>query len=163
MIDKGKFVAPTSVATWFINRTDREAGDTITHLKLQKLIYYAEAWFLANFDRSLIGEELQAWAHGPVSPLVYQRYRDRGWESLDRERRRTATDRVEPFLEAVYKEYGQFSAKRLEQMTHEEEPWRVTRGNLSPEAKCTTPIDKLLIRNYYAARLGKEKIQQLSD
>ncbi len=39
------------VATWIINHVDRECGDSITHLKLQKLLYYSEAWFLANYER----------------------------------------------------------------------------------------------------------------
>ncbi len=60
MLQKGENVAPTLIATWFINRIDREAGELITHLKVQKLVYYAEAWFLANFDRTLINEDLQA-------------------------------------------------------------------------------------------------------
>ena len=161
MLKKGSYVQPSSVAKWFVNHADRDAGEAITHLKLQKLVYYAEAWFLANFDRSLIEEELQAWAHGPVSPSVYRKYRDCGWEALPPESQKALPEDVEAFLAEVYREYGQFSAKRLEALTHSESPWKITRGDLPPEAKCTKPIDRLVMRNYYAERIGKKKLKKL--
>lgn len=163
MLDKGVFVSPSAIATWFINYVDRDAGEAITHLKLQKLIYYAEAWFLANFSRSLISEDLQAWTHGPVSPSVYKKYRDKGWDALPPERPRSLPHPLNEFLAEVYGEYGQLGAKRLEALTHSEDPWKLTRGDIPPEAKCTKPIDKLLMRNYYAKRLGKKEIKALPN
>ncbi len=73
---------PSKVAKWFINRTNREAGDVITHLKLQKLVYYAQAWYLANFNRPLFDEDMQAWTHGPVVPSLWKEYRDCGWDGI---------------------------------------------------------------------------------
>jgi uncharacterized phage-associated protein len=162
MLEKGVYVSSPLIANWFVNRADREAGDAITHLKVQKLVYYAEAWFLANFDRSLIDEDLQAWAHGPVSPLVYNKYRDRGWDALPAERARALPPGLPDFLSAIYDEYGQFTAKRLEALTHKELPWRAARGDLPPEAKCTTPIDRLLMRNFYGAKIGRKEAKKLS-
>lgn len=161
MLTKGVFVSPSAVAKWFINHADRDAGEAMTHLKVQKLVYYAEAWFLANFDRSLTNEDFEAWAHGPVSPKVYSKYRDNGWEALPPERAQTLPENVGDYLTAVYNEYGQFSAKRLEALTHSEEPWKVTRGNLPPEARCNESIDRLLMRNYYAEKIGKKAIKRL--
>lgn len=163
MLDKGVFVSPAAVATWFINHADRDAGEAVTHLKLQKLVYYAEAWFLANFDRSLFNDHLQAWTHGPVSPAVYHKYRDSGWEALPPERSRPIPKGLGEFLAEVYGEYGQFGAKRLEALTHAEDPWKLTRGNIPPEAKCTKPIDRLLMRNYYAKKLGKKELKALPN
>lgn len=56
MLPKRTYVSPNMIAGWFVNHSDREAGDVVTHLKVQKLCYYADAWFLANFDRPLIAE-----------------------------------------------------------------------------------------------------------
>lgn len=163
MLERGEFLAPTAVATWFVNAADRSAGEVITHLKVQKLVYYAEAWFLANFNRPLTREDYQAWTHGPVAPSVYAKYRGKGFDALPQERSAPVAPVIVPFLQAVQNEYGQYTAKRLEQMTHEEAPWLVTRGNLPLEAKCDKPIDKLLMRNFYAERLGNAPIQQLQD
>ncbi|MBB5534150.1 Panacea domain-containing protein [Rhizobium giardinii] len=163
MLKKGAYVSPLALATWFINHADRDAGEAVTHLKLQKLIYYAEAWFLANFDQSLTNEKFQAWAHGPVSPTVYAKYRDSGWDALSPEKPKPIPENLVGFLSEVYEQYGQLGAKKLEALTHKEDPWKVTRGGLPPEAKCTEPIDRLLMRNFYAERIGKKRIKTLQD
>jgi uncharacterized phage-associated protein len=163
MLARADHLSPKALAAWFVNHSDREAGEAITHLKVQKLAYFADAWFLANFDRPLIEEGFEAWAHGPVSPTIYKRYRGAGWAALEPERAHGIPGEVEPFLKAVFAEYGQFSAKRLEQITHNEDPWKRARGDLPPEGACSTLIDKLLTRNYYAARLGKKEIKALQN
>lgn len=156
-------ISPKLVARWFVNHADRDAGEAVTHLKLQKLVYYAEAWFLANFDRPLTTRNFEAWAHGPVVRDLYAKYRDHSWDALPPEAGAQPTKEIQEFLAAVYDEYGQFSAKHLERMTHQEDPWKNARGGLPPEAASKTVIPKLEIRNFYAKRLGKEEIKQLQD
>lgn len=161
MYDDHEPISPKMVARWFVNHADRDAGEAITHLKLQKLVYYAEAWFLANFDRPLTTRDYEAWAHGPVVRDLYAKYRGQGWDALPPEQGTEPEEAVQDFLQAVFEEYGQFSAKRLERMTHEEDPWKNARQGLPPEAASSTIIPKLEIRNFYAKRLGKEPIKQL--
>jgi uncharacterized phage-associated protein len=163
MLKKGERVAAKAIAGWFVNAADRDAGEVTTHLKVQKLVYYTQAWYLANFDRPLFDEDMQAWTHGPVSPSVYEKYRGAGFDALPLEGAPRIPGALVPFLKAVYEKYGQYTAKRLEKLTHEESPWKVTRGNLPIEARCTKPIDKLLIRNFYAARLGKKEISKFPN
>ena len=163
MLSKGKYANPDAIAAWIINNVDRDAGESITHLKLQKLLYYMEAWYLANFDRPLFKENFEAWAHGPVCREVYVKYKGKSWEALGPVKAMPIPDGLNDFLVAVYDEYGQFSAKKLEKMSHEEDPWKKTRGSLSAEARCDDPISKLLMRNYYAKRLGKKEIKKLSN
>ncbi len=50
---------------------DREAGDVITQLKLQKLMYIAQGIHLALYDAPLFKEEIEAWQHGPVVRELY--------------------------------------------------------------------------------------------
>jgi uncharacterized phage-associated protein len=54
------------VANYFLVLVDREAGDTITQLKLQKLIYFAQGISLALLDRPLFNEEIEAWKQEAV-------------------------------------------------------------------------------------------------
>ncbi|HEU0080276.1 MAG TPA: type II toxin-antitoxin system antitoxin SocA domain-containing protein, partial [Longimicrobiaceae bacterium] len=63
------------VAAWFLNEVDRKSGDSITNLKLQKLVYYAQAWAVTLLGRPLFEEKVEAWAHGPVGDVVYQAYK----------------------------------------------------------------------------------------
>lgn len=162
MLEDGQFATPNSVASYILTIVDRDAGEVVTHLKLQKLVYYVQAWYLANFDRPLFEEDLQAWAHGPVARTLYDRYKGNQWGALPCLSRSNLQAVVRPFVKAVYDEYGQFGAKKLEEITHSEAPWKDTRGNLSPEARCEKRISKISIRNFYAGRLGKKEIKKLS-
>lgn len=141
------------IAKWFINATDRESGDAITHLKVQKLLYYAQGWALANFDKPLFDEDMEAWAHGPVAVSVYEHFRGIGYQSIEQQKitKRVADD-VARLLNAVLDRYGIFSAKMLEAMTHEEAPWRDTRGDLAPEARCNRRIGKDAMKAFFVGR-----------
>ena len=47
----------------------------MTTWKLQKLVYYCQAWSLVREDEELFPEEIEAWANGPVVPLLYAKHR----------------------------------------------------------------------------------------
>lgn len=131
------------IAKWFINATDRESGDAITHLKVQKLLYYAQGWSLAYLGKPLFSEDMQAWAHGPVAVSVWEYFRDCGYQAIQEQKmtRKITGDTVR-LLESVNDKYGMYFAKALEKKTHEEMPWKKARGNLPHEARCTTVISK---------------------
>lgn len=153
---KSKKYKPLEIAKWFVNRVDRESGDDMTPLKLQKLMYYAQSWWLANYNESLFEEDMQAWTHGPVVPSVYQEYKSNGYSPIDKiENYSFPYNEIEDYLDKVYTTYARHSAKRLEKQTHEEDPWRNTRGELPIEARCEDAIDKIEIRDYYSKRLKK--------
>jgi len=61
----------TDLMLYWANRD----GDLISNLKLQKLLYYAQAWHLVNFDVPLFGDSIEAWDFGPVIPNVYRQYK----------------------------------------------------------------------------------------
>lgn len=149
------------VASWFVNHADRESGESITPLKLQKLVYYADAWFLANFDTPLIAEDFEAWAHGPVVRTVYTKYRKHGWDALPLEKSVSVSNDIDNYLVEVFEEYGQYSAKKLEKMTHSEKPWMDARGDLSPEEASSNKLSKIDMRNFYGEKIGKKSIQKL--
>lgn len=117
------------VAKYLLSMQDDDAGESITNLKLQKLLYYCQGFHLAIFGEPLFEDQVAAWDHGPVVPNVYHVYKDRGRDALP----------IEPFepdvvltadqrdlIDEVYKVYGQFSAWKLRNMTHEEMPWKKT-------------------------------------
>lgn len=146
------FYKAMDIADWFLGAIDRDAGDSITHLKLQKLIYYAQAWSLALPERgsALFEEDLQAWAHGPVAESVYHAFKNKGWDALPppQDAPHIRPDDEAHLLE-ILESYGGFSAKQLEQMTHHEAPWLEARGDLPPEARSTMIISKDLMRSFY--------------
>lgn len=140
------------IAKWFINATDRESGDAITHLKVQKLVYYAQGWALAYFGKPLFAEDLEAWAHGPVAPSVYHHFRNAKFQAIPEQRvTRKVTGDVEDLLESVNEKYGIYTAKRLERMTHAEAPWKKARGDVPPEERCSNIITKEDIKAHFEA------------
>jgi len=116
-----------NVANYFLSRVEEEVGDSISNLKLQKLVYYAQGYHLAIFGQPLFTEEIHAWTHGPVVLSLYHEYKEFGSSPIP------SPDDFDPavfsderlnFLNDVYEAVGQYSAWKLRNMTHAEEPWR---------------------------------------
>lgn len=133
------------VAKWFLSKK------SMTHKKLQKLCYYAQAWSMALFNHPLFAEDFQAWVHGPVAPALYPCYADYRWNQIPQQ---PFDDSVFPddalnILDAVYNTYGDFSGDQLESLTHSEEPWKKARGDLNPWESSTTPVSLDDMRVYY--------------
>lgn len=119
---------PTSndIARYFLSLVDEDVGDGITNLKLQKLVYYAQGFHLAIYDRKLFDEPIQAWTHGPVVPDLYQiykKYQSGPIPSPNDVDISEYDDNLQDLLKEIYSLYGQFSAWKLRDLTHEEPPW----------------------------------------
>ncbi|WP_138435352.1 Panacea domain-containing protein [Marinobacter shengliensis] len=145
------------VANWFIDKFDKDSGDVITHLKLQKLLYYAEAWTQVILDRSLIEENFEAWAHGPVVREVYNQFSHRGWNPLSpTDKPPVFDDDIENVLSDIMETYGEASAKTLENMTHQDRPWIEARHGLPPEARCNTVMTKESIKTFFLEKYSDQ-------
>ena len=115
---------------------------TMSTWKLQKLCYYSQAWSIAWTGRPLFNEEFQAWANGPVCPALFNVHRHRFYidesvisgnaDALDSDQKDT--------IDTVLKSYGGMEPYELRELTHQEEPWRIARGNVSEGDPCTTVI-----------------------
>lgn len=139
------------VANYFLAQSDEEAGDLISNLKLQKLVYYAQGFHLAVCGDCLFGETLEAWQHGPVVPALYHKYKHYGAGGIPAPINPDfagLTSEQVGLLEEVYAVYGQFSAWKLRNMTHDEAPWRD-----AAEAECTT-ITPESMREFFTTRLA---------
>jgi uncharacterized phage-associated protein len=115
------------VAKYFLLQTDEEAGDTISNLKLQKLVYYAQGFHLAMHGTPLFNDQIQAWTHGPVTPALYHAYKECGSDAIAKPTEFDAsglTTEETELLDEVYSVYGQFSGWKLRNLTHEEAPWQ---------------------------------------
>ncbi|MEE7488418.1 Panacea domain-containing protein [Methylobacterium oryzae] len=146
---------PVDIAKWFINTTDRASGDAITHLKVQKLIYYAQAWSIAHYDKPLFDEDLEAWAHGPVAVSVWDQFKDYGYDAIPEQKLKSKFEsKANAILRAVQDKYGIYTAKKLESMTHKEPPWLEARGDLPELARCNNKITKTAMRDFFRAKIA---------
>lgn len=149
-------------ADYFLSRT-REDGDCpMTNLRLQGLLYYAQAWHLALTGRPLIGEVIQAWRHGPVVPSIYDRYKDCRWRRIPPP---TTPPEVEDpeavaVLEAVWNAYGRLSASQLQTMAHDELPWQEARSGSGPYENRGPALSRTTMRDYFRSRLQNDQERQ---
>ena len=94
------------IADYFISKANADAGDPITHLKLQKVIYYAQAWYLALNDEDLVDDEFEAWVHGPVVRVLYDRFQGVNWQPITAESMATNPDElpgdIKEFMDEVW-------------------------------------------------------------
>lgn len=130
-----------------------EAGSLVTPLKLQKLVYYAQAWHLALNDEPLFDANFEAWVHGPVNRELYTRFRDFRFRPIAQDVSAPELDvQTKEFMQELFDEYLGLDAYELELLTHREEPWIAARGNLPPEATSQQVIDTETMRRFYQAQ-----------
>lgn len=125
--------------------------ESMTHKKLQKLCYYAKAWYLALNDENLISEQFEAWVHGAVQPALYQYYRAYGFQLIPMYSEET-TNLPEEFLSfarEIFQSYGEYSGDQLERLNHSEAPWLNARVGLRPWQNCNRIISEEDMKTYY--------------
>jgi uncharacterized phage-associated protein len=136
----------------------QKVNEEITHLKLQKLLYYAQGWRLALYDEPLFDEELQAWVHGAVEPQTYRRFRSFQWEPIDKPipcPNFNGSD-VRAFLNRILKVYGGLSARQLEMKIHKESPWLNARKGLTEFQAGENPISHDDMKKHFKSLAGKK-------
>src|SRR5437016_8859052 len=74
-------ISARKIADYLIAFAHR-VGDPISNLKLQKLLYYAQAWYLALHNEPLFPESIEAWVHGPAVPPVYGKFKGWAWQPI---------------------------------------------------------------------------------
>jgi uncharacterized phage-associated protein len=116
----------TDVADWFLNKM------SMRHKKLQKLCYYAVAWNYALLEKQLCTrDEFMAWVHGPVNKILFEKYRQFVWSPIPEvTETKYFGEESEEVLERVFETYGDLSGDDLENITHDEPPWKNARGEL---------------------------------
>jgi uncharacterized phage-associated protein len=125
-------------------------------MKLQKLVYYAQAWSLVWDDRPLFRERIEAWVNGPVVPSLYQAHRGqydvKEWplgnaDKLDAK----SLDSIDAVLDF----YGSRSSQWLSDLTHAELPWREARRGLAPFERGNNEITRAAMHEFYGGLSSK--------
>lgn len=134
-----------------IIRFFQEAGDPVTNLKLQKLLYYVQGWHLALLERPAFNDRIEAWVHGPVQPSVYGAYKSYRWNPITEatEQPEIHHDTVD-VIEEVLRVYGVETGFQLELRSHSEPPWLQARGGLAPDEESTAIITPDSMRAYFS-------------
>lgn len=115
------------IANYFLSLINEDDGDTISNMQLQKLVYFSQGFYLALYDMSLFIEPIEAWTYGPVTPELYRKYKPYEGNSLPKPTGiilENYDDKVKKLLDEIYVVYGQYSAWKLSEITHQHPTWK---------------------------------------
>ena len=118
----GKTVSVLDAAEYILERKG-----AMTTWKLQKLVYYSQAWSLVWDDERLFRERIEAWANGPAVPALYERHRRRYRVSTVQGDSSKLNAPQRETVDAILDTYGSKSGRWLSDLTHREAPWRNAR------------------------------------
>ena len=124
----------------------------IPAMKLQKLVYYSQAWSLVWDDAPLFSERIEAWANGPVIPAMYAHHRlEYLIESLPKSNPDSLSQIQYETVNSVLEFYGNKSSQWLSDLTHKEGPWRRARENIPDGSPSTNRIYEAWMAEYYGS------------
>lgn len=121
----------------------------VTNLKLQKVLYLAQAYYLVKLSKPLFTENLEAWDYGPVVPEVYRKFKRYSSKPIIiKEDRSKLAEEDKETLRKVWDAFGGFSASRLVDIVHSHTPWKeaVSTGKI---------ISHKVMKDYYGPLLNK--------
>ncbi|MDO4568808.1 MAG: DUF4065 domain-containing protein [Planctomycetia bacterium] len=142
------------IARWFLSQ------DSMTHKKLQKLCYYAQAWHCALHDGTpLFEDDIQVWVHGPVVVSLYSKYADYRWNPIPKQEfdESVLAENTLELLHSVYNTYGDLQGCQLENLTQAEDPWKMAREDLKPWEVCYKVIPCSDMQDYYGKKYQQEQ------
>lgn len=133
------------IANWFLSKQN------MTHKKLQKLCYYAQAWCYALKGFRLANTDFEAWIHGPVSPALWEKFKNFGYNTIvmKGDFKSNIDIEDEKLLEDIWDTYGENSGNSLEALSHRELPWIEARKGYSPNERCSIVISPKTMAEYY--------------
>lgn len=134
------------ISDWFLSKEE------MIPKKLQILSYYFVAWEYALFDTSFVSDTVfQAWINSPISPELYDKYKDYGWDNIKQKQDNSSLfdSKVLELLESVWLTYGDKSANELEALTRSEYPWKNARKGLKEREISNKTIDSEDMKRYY--------------
>lgn len=162
-----------AIANKFIELAKEEGRSDLSPMKLQKLVYYAHAWFMAFTDKALIKEEIQAWKFGPVIPDIYHEFKEHGnsnitslatelnFENSKLELITPVVDEddedVNAIINEVWRAYKELTPIQLSNATHANgSPWEVVASSYGSELPKNIEIPNSLIKDIFKKRLEKK-------
>jgi uncharacterized phage-associated protein len=127
----------------------------ISAMKLQKLIYYCQAWSLVWDDKPLFQSNIEAWMSGPVVRELYEKHRGKYIVSADDFTEYASKSVLSPeqqeTINIVLRSYANKSAQWLSDQTHHEKPWQIAREGLSESDRGSNRISLESMAEYYSS------------
>lgn len=161
----------TTTMTYPVNTIARyilqESGKT-SALKLHKLVYYSQAWFLALTKQPLIEEDFEAWVLGPMCPKLYKLHKGKHDLVIEdiplaKSKNNDLDEDARDIINAVLEIYGPLAGHELSELCHTEDPWKNAWESFLPKkTRSKMLIPKQEMKKYYwNLKLEEEKQNSL--
>lgn len=159
-----------------------QKGLSVSPLKLQKILYYEQAWYMVFFNKKHLFDDIpEAWVNGPVYRTIWQNYKGKvsnmtaplssndflaEGQSTENTIKQLAlsmnlsTEEIK-FLDSVFNTYGTKSQDQLVFLTHAEKPWAEKREGLAPFEHSDRKLSLESMYEYYYSRLQRRKIKDV--
>jgi uncharacterized phage-associated protein len=122
----------------------------MTTMKLQKLVYYCQAWSVVWDQKPIFSEKIQAWASGPVVRELYENHKGQYQiSSLSKGKVENIKPKEKATIDAILETYGDKSAQWLSDLSHMEAPWNLARKEYAPGESCENEITLSSLEEYY--------------
>ena len=124
----------------------------MTAMKLQKVVYYCQAWSLVWDEKPLFREKIEAWANGPVVRKLFEAHRGQfNVKSISGGNPKALKPYQKETINSVLNYYGAKSSQWLSDLTHMEEPWRKARTEIPENDRGNKEITKDTLEDYYSS------------
>jgi len=151
----------TDVSDYIIFRLNSDGESDLNTLKLQKLLYYVQAWHLAFYRTPMFEGTFQAWVHGPVNRTIYDLYKDQKFmfsaitknDIISSDFEKNLTKKEKLHINSVLDVYAKYTPTQLEYLTHREDPWIEARNGVPQYQRSENVINEMTMKKYYKARL----------
>lgn len=144
------------VADYLLLRA-RQEGVPITNKKLQKLLYYVQAWSAALNNKKVYDDRIEAWVHGPAIKSVYLAFQAFGANPIKKDVDESIvaqiSEEAKTVIDQVWDIYKKYDADYLEYLTHSEKPWQEARASLEPHVSSENEISFESMRAFYRTKL----------
>ena len=148
------------IADYVILRLNSDERVNLINLKLQKLLYYLQAWSFGIKKVKFLNCSFEAWVHGPVSRELYNRFKDTrslySFITISDVKNPNPENDIEKedieFINYILDNYAGYSGSELESMTHNEMPWQEARKGFMPLEACSNVISESTMEQYYGKK-----------
>ena len=123
-------------------------------MKIQKLCYYAQAWYLTRYGVPLFAHDFEAWRSGPVSPSLYKYHAGMIDFPADKLLKMAEPDALsqedKAFIDKMLAVYGRYTGLQLLWIAKAQTPWKETRKAYTTGKADNRRISEQCLIEYYS-------------
>jgi len=155
----------SDIARYLLYLAAQEPEESVTHLRLQKLLYYVQGWHLAIRQEPAFDSRVEAWVNGPVVRDVWLTFKEQGRRPIDLSEEGKDSESLDEdlkgFIRSIWQHYGRFSDSELYRKTHNETPWLETLGDRPADEIGQDEIDQELMKSYFEYQRERHEVPGL--